>query len=144
MRFHDEGKWHSIVVDDYIPCRVSGTTHIPSCARCRDPNECWVMLLEKVWFLFCFPAYFLFFSPQYNRGPLCLFSPSPCTVAMLSGCCTREQYAAALLPPAFLQREVLLCLVGLLYYSGCCTASGSIQSSDSANLNTFGVPCNSC
>ena len=107
MRFHDEGMWHSIVVDDYIPCRVSGTTHVPSCARCRDPNECWVMLLEKVWV--CPPLLiFSFFSPAIADHCFCFFlqrAPLCAVVAVLES----KQYTAALLAPTFLQREVLLC-----------------------------------
>ena len=43
MRVFDEGEWHLVLIDDYIP--VQGLR--VSCARSRDPGECWVMLVEK-------------------------------------------------------------------------------------------------
>jgi hypothetical protein len=51
IRFFDEEQWHTVIIDDYIPCRTQGggTEPVPSCAKCRDPNECWVMLVEKAY-----------------------------------------------------------------------------------------------
>ena len=46
MRFYKDGEWKYVIVDDRIPCNDEGT---PIFARCKDPNETWVMILEKAY-----------------------------------------------------------------------------------------------
>jgi Calpain family cysteine protease len=50
FRFYKAGMWRVVSVDDHLPCSVSGG---PIYGRCRDPNELWVSLVEKVGFV-CF------------------------------------------------------------------------------------------
>lgn len=57
IRFFKEGEWTSVVIDDYIPCDEEGT---PVYATCKDPNEVWVGLIEKVC-CFCDPLFTLLF-----------------------------------------------------------------------------------
>eukprot|EP01106_Pelomyxa_sp_JSP_P017441 TRINITY_DN711_c0_g1_i4.p1 TRINITY_DN711_c0_g1~~TRINITY_DN711_c0_g1_i4.p1 ORF type:complete len:613 (-),score=122.87 TRINITY_DN711_c0_g1_i4:68-1906(-) len=45
-RLYKNGKWEYIIVDDRIPCNAQRK---PIFASCKDPNEQWVMLLEKVY-----------------------------------------------------------------------------------------------
>ncbi|GMI54341.1 hypothetical protein TeGR_g8450 [Tetraparma gracilis] len=45
LRFFKDGCWVYVLVDDRIP--VYDATSQPAFARCRDPNELWVPLLEK-------------------------------------------------------------------------------------------------
>jgi hypothetical protein len=44
VRIYLQGGWRYITIDDRIPCNSYGT---PVFARCADPDEIWVMLLEK-------------------------------------------------------------------------------------------------
>ncbi len=39
------GHWQSVYIDDRLPQRGGGYVY----ARCSDPKEFWVALLEKVW-----------------------------------------------------------------------------------------------
>ena len=45
-KFFKEGQWLTVIIDDWIPCELSGE---PLYARSKDPNEIWVMLLEKAY-----------------------------------------------------------------------------------------------
>eukprot|EP00697_Spironema_sp_BW2_P001381 gnl/Spiro4/11844_TR6248_c0_g1_i1.p1 gnl/Spiro4/11844_TR6248_c0_g1~~gnl/Spiro4/11844_TR6248_c0_g1_i1.p1 ORF type:complete len:668 (-),score=152.08 gnl/Spiro4/11844_TR6248_c0_g1_i1:54-1985(-) len=46
FRFYKEAQWVTVSIDDYIPVNSSGK---PIFGRCKDPNETWVMLLEKAY-----------------------------------------------------------------------------------------------
>uniref|UniRef100_A0A7S3D477 Calpain catalytic domain-containing protein n=1 Tax=Palpitomonas bilix TaxID=652834 RepID=A0A7S3D477_9EUKA len=45
LRFYKNGKWKEVVIDDRIPCM----NNKPLYARCKDPNEIWVLLVEKAY-----------------------------------------------------------------------------------------------
>eukprot|EP01113_Clastostelium_recurvatum_P035007 TRINITY_DN4820_c0_g1_i7.p1 TRINITY_DN4820_c0_g1~~TRINITY_DN4820_c0_g1_i7.p1 ORF type:complete len:702 (-),score=94.14 TRINITY_DN4820_c0_g1_i7:79-2184(-) len=44
VRLFRKGEWVDVIVDDFVPCNKDGQ---PLYARCSDPNETWVMILEK-------------------------------------------------------------------------------------------------
>eukprot|EP00736_Rhodelphis_marinus_P002744 Rmarinus@m.9918 len=46
LKIYKEGAWVDVIIDDVIPCGPGGK---PLYSRCRDPNEIWVMLLEKAY-----------------------------------------------------------------------------------------------
>ena len=46
LQFFKGGAWQEVIIDDLIPCGVDGT---PAYARCSDPSELWVQLLEKAY-----------------------------------------------------------------------------------------------
>ena len=46
LRFYKNGRWMLVIVDDRIPCDKYG---VPLYARGNDPNELWVMILEKAY-----------------------------------------------------------------------------------------------
>lgn len=46
VKFYKSGRWRYVHVDDRIPCGKNGTPHF---ARSRDPNETWVMIVEKAY-----------------------------------------------------------------------------------------------
>eukprot|EP01102_Stenamoeba_stenopodia_P011225 TRINITY_DN3431_c0_g1_i1.p1 TRINITY_DN3431_c0_g1~~TRINITY_DN3431_c0_g1_i1.p1 ORF type:complete len:1206 (+),score=321.89 TRINITY_DN3431_c0_g1_i1:183-3800(+) len=45
-RFFKDGEWRLVTIDDRIPCGTSGK---PFFASCKDPNEIWVMIVEKAY-----------------------------------------------------------------------------------------------
>ena len=47
-RFYKSGSWVYVIVDDRIPCHRGGGSG-PVFARCRDPEELWVPILEKAY-----------------------------------------------------------------------------------------------
>jgi Calpain family cysteine protease len=50
FKMHKNCRPHYIIVDDRIPClEKSRGDYIPAFARCRNPNEFWVSLLEKAY-----------------------------------------------------------------------------------------------
>ena len=59
---HPSYRW--IVVDDYIPV---DSNFRPVFARCRDPNEVWVILLEK-----CFAKLHGSYQSMAGHSPFCL------------------------------------------------------------------------
>jgi len=46
LRFYKRGQWKNVVIDDRIPCDESD---VPLYARSRDPQQIWVMLVEKAY-----------------------------------------------------------------------------------------------
>jgi hypothetical protein len=46
LRFYKRGQWKNVVIDDRIPCDMTGT---PLYARSKDPQQIWVLLLEKAY-----------------------------------------------------------------------------------------------
>lgn len=46
FKFYKAGKWRYVHIDDYIPCRQSGSVHF---ARNLNPNETFAMLYEKAY-----------------------------------------------------------------------------------------------
>jgi len=44
LRFYLEGKWEEVTIDDRFPCGADGK---PVFGHCRDPEEIWVLLIEK-------------------------------------------------------------------------------------------------
>lgn len=44
LRFYREGKWEEVTIDDRIPCGADGK---PVFGHCKDPEEIWVLLIEK-------------------------------------------------------------------------------------------------
>jgi len=46
VKFWKQDKWVYINIDDRIPCDMSGS---PLYSRCQDPNQVWVMVLEKAY-----------------------------------------------------------------------------------------------
>lgn len=47
VQFWKNGEWVPVLVDDRIPCNVQ--TGVPLYARCRNPNEIWILILEKAY-----------------------------------------------------------------------------------------------
>ena len=48
LRFFKDNSWRYVLIDDRIPVHDTKTP-TPAFARCRDPNELWVPLLEKAY-----------------------------------------------------------------------------------------------
>ena len=46
-RFYKAEEWVTVIVDDRIPCHK--VTRQPIFARCKEPNEIWVPILEKAY-----------------------------------------------------------------------------------------------
>jgi len=46
VRFFKNGKWKHVSIDDRIPCSPTGK---PLYARCKEPHQVWVTLLEKAY-----------------------------------------------------------------------------------------------
>jgi hypothetical protein len=46
VKFSKAGVWRYVHVDDRLPCNRSGTVQY---ARSKDPNEVWVMIIEKAY-----------------------------------------------------------------------------------------------
>ena len=46
MQFFKNGQWQTVMIDDRIPCDAS---RFPIYARSKDPDEIWVMLVEKAY-----------------------------------------------------------------------------------------------
>ena len=46
LKFSKAGMWRYVHIDDRIPCNPSGKAHY---AKSKDPNETWVMLIEKAY-----------------------------------------------------------------------------------------------
>ena len=46
LQFYKNGTWTKVVIDDRIPCNASGRVLY---ARSKDPNEIWVLLIEKAY-----------------------------------------------------------------------------------------------
>lgn len=44
LRFYREGKWEEVTIDDRFPCGADGK---PIFGHCKDPEEIWVLLIEK-------------------------------------------------------------------------------------------------
>lgn len=44
LRFYLEGKWEDVSIDDRFPCGADGK---PVFGHCKDPEEIWVLLIEK-------------------------------------------------------------------------------------------------
>lgn len=44
--FYKNGEWKNVIIDDYIPVTSDGK---PVFSSCLDPNEVWVMLMEKAY-----------------------------------------------------------------------------------------------
>lgn len=50
FRMHRNCSVHYIIIDDKVPCIQRSSKHcIPAFARCRNPNEFWVSLVEKAY-----------------------------------------------------------------------------------------------
>lgn len=47
FKFYKNGQWLGVIIDDYIPMDEDGTK--PVFSSCLDPNEVWVMLMEKAY-----------------------------------------------------------------------------------------------
>lgn len=47
LQFWKNGDWVPVMIDDRIPCDIN--TGKPLYARCIDPNEIWILLLEKAY-----------------------------------------------------------------------------------------------
>lgn len=47
IRFHKDGQWRLVTIDDRIP--VDEATNTPVFSRCRNPAEVWVQLVEKAY-----------------------------------------------------------------------------------------------
>jgi hypothetical protein len=47
LRFHKDGQWRIVTIDDRIP--VDAETNTPIFSRCRNPAEVWVQLVEKAY-----------------------------------------------------------------------------------------------
>ena len=71
--FSERPTYRWIVVDDYIPV---DTNFRPVFARCRDPNEVWVLLLEK-----CFAKLHGSYQSMAGHSPFCLCI-GPCIRSM--------------------------------------------------------------
>jgi calpain-15 len=46
MKFFKNNRWVTVIIDDYLPCNEHGK---PVYARCLNPNEFWVPLVEKAY-----------------------------------------------------------------------------------------------
>lgn len=44
LRFYLEGKWEEVTIDDRFPCGADGK---PIFGHCKDPEEIWVLVIEK-------------------------------------------------------------------------------------------------
>ena len=51
VQFFKNGQWRTVIVDDRIPCYADHKTqrHRPIFGRSRDPDEIWVMIIEKAY-----------------------------------------------------------------------------------------------
>ena len=49
LKFFKDNAWHFVMIDDRIACNDNAAGG-PCFAKCRDKNELWVLMIEKVSF----------------------------------------------------------------------------------------------
>ena len=89
VKLFDEGRWHVVIVDDYIPCQKYGKKLKPTGTHARDSSCAWILILEKAFAKLhtCYQS-MVGGSNDYCFGPtnvLRLMSGSPSGTIRLDG-----------------------------------------------------------